>query len=230
MSAMLRAVIWDMDGVIVDTGCFHYQAWKEILDRNQVPFDWDMFRLTFGMNNFDLLTHLLGHPPSPELLAELADKKEETFRQVIKGKIKPEPGILEWISFFKGNGVKQAVASSAPQANIDQVLDELGIKPFFDTVLSAEKMPGKPDPMVFLRVAQKMETSPLDCVVIEDSIAGVLAAQRAGMKVVAVTTTNLGDRLSSADFIIQDFISTKPGILNDLFLDSSQTKEVKPPL
>lgn len=214
------AIIWDMDGVIVDTGQYHYLAWKEVLEPLDIPFSWDDFTQTFGMNNFGLLTKLLGHPPTPIQLSEIADKKEERFRYLIKGKISLEPGVLDWLGQISQSGFQQAIASSAPQANIEQILDELSICQYFQTVVSAEKMPGKPDPTVFLTAATNLGVSPGNSIVIEDSVAGLLAARNAGMKCVAITTTNPKDLLSTAELIIESFSFVNPSILRNLILES----------
>jgi len=99
-------------------------------------------------------------------------------------------------------GVHQAIASSAPQANIDVLIDELQIRDFFEVLVSGYDMPGKPNPDVFLKAADLMDIPPMNCIVIEDAVAGVRAAKMAGMRCVAVTTTNPAHLLSEADIIV----------------------------
>jgi beta-phosphoglucomutase-like phosphatase (HAD superfamily) len=94
------------------------------------------------------------------------------------------------------------VASSAPPANIDALIDELVLRPYFDTLVSGQDMPGKPDPALFLEVALQLDVAPERCVVVEDAVAGVEAAKRAGMKCVAVTTTNPAQVLDEADIVV----------------------------
>jgi len=219
---MSIAVIWDMDGVIVDTGLYHFQAWKDILDPLHIPFSWDDFKQTFGMNNYGLLTKLLGHPPTADLLSEIADKKEMRFRDLVKGKIKLEPGVFDWIDQINKHGIPQAIASSAPQANIDQLLDELSICQYFQTVVSAEKMPGKPDPTVFLTAASNLGVAPRNSIVIEDSVAGLQAAHKAGMKCIAITSTNPKHLLSTAEIVIESFSTVHPSILKNLILEDKK--------
>lgn len=199
----VRGVIWDMDGVLVDTGEFHFQAWSQALLEHGIPFTRESFRATFGMNNAGILTTLLGQTPAPELLAEISDRKEQLFRQAVRGHAQPLPGVLAWLERLRAAGLRQAIASSAPPANIDALVDELGLRGYFDTIASGFDLPGKPDPTLFLKVARLIGVVPERCVVVEDAVAGVEAARRAGMKCVAVTTTNPAQALKEADVIVE---------------------------
>jgi beta-phosphoglucomutase len=212
-----KGVLWDMDGVIVDTGQFHFQAWLQIMPEYGIPFDWEVFRSTFGMNNVGLLAKITGGSLSPDLVTEISDRKEALFRQIIHHQIELLPGVKDWLQLLHQSGVSQAVASSAPQANIDFLLDELEICDYFSIVLSAEKMPGKPDPAVFLEAAYRTGRLPGDCLVIEDSIAGVTAAKRAGCACLAVTTSNPAEALNQADWIIDRLDNLTEVFFHQLF-------------
>ncbi len=191
-----------MDGVLADTGEFHFMAWMETLPAEGIPFDRETFRRTFGMNNAGILTLLLGRQPEPDYIDRVSELKEENFRKVIHGRARLLPGVLDWLERLKGAGFLQAVASSAPQENIDFLIGELGIGQYFQAVVSAAHMPGKPDPAVFLDAARRLGVSPKRCVVIEDAVSGVEAARRAGMKCIAVTTTNPREALQAADIVV----------------------------
>ncbi len=197
-----HSVIWDLDGVLVDTGEFHFQAWSETLKNNGIPFSRERFRATFGMNNSGVLKTLLGHPPTPEVLARIEEDKEERFRKSIRGRVQALPGVELWLERFRAAGMVQAIASSAPQANIDAIVDELRFRSYFAAIVSGGAMPGKPDPAVFLEAARLIGISPEHCVVIEDAVSGVDAAKRAGMKCIAVTTTNSREALANADIVV----------------------------
>ncbi len=192
-----------MDGVLVDTGEFHFQAWSRALPEYGIPFNRQLFRETFGMNNARILEVLLGKTPAPELLAEISDRKEELFRQAVRGRVRPLPGVLSWLERLKAAGMRQAIASSAPPANIDALVNELGLRDYFDVIVSGFDLPGKPDPTLFLKVACLLDVPPERCVVVEDAVAGVEAAKRAGMKCIAVTTTNPAETLKEADIVIE---------------------------
>jgi HAD superfamily hydrolase (TIGR01509 family) len=197
-----NGVIWDLDGVLVDTGEFHFQAWSETLTNKGIPFTRDSFRATFGMNNSGVLTTLLGCVPGPDLLAKIEEEKEQLFRKSIRGRAQALPGVQLWLERFKAAAIPQAIASSAPQANIDAIVDELDFRTYFTAIVSGGAMPGKPDPAVFLAAARLIEIPAERNVVIEDSVSGVEAARRAGMKCVAVTTTNSRDVLGRANIIV----------------------------
>lgn len=196
------AVLWDMDGVLVDSGEGHYQSWQSTLDEAGIPFNRELFRQTFGMNNRGILTVLLGHPPEEGFLERISERKESRFRHAIRGQVRPLPGVLHWLEHLKAMGARQAVASSAPQANVDALVDELGIRPYFEVLVSAYALPGKPDPAVFLEAARRIAIPPGRCVVVEDAIAGVQAARHAGMKCIGVATTNPPKALTDADVIV----------------------------
>lgn len=197
-------VLWDMDGVLVDTGDFHFQSWKETFEEVDAPFDKEDFRKTFGMNNAGILEWVFGRKPEPEEVSRISDKKESLFRDLIKGKAEPIPGVLRWLKQFRAWGIKQAITSSAPPKNIEVLVAELKIEEYFDAIVSGFDMPGKPNPDVFLKAAGTLQVRPENCIVVEDAIAGVEGAKRAGMKCIAVTTTNPASALEMADYIFDD--------------------------
>jgi beta-phosphoglucomutase len=199
------AAIWDMDGVLVDTGEFHYNAWKWTIEDLGLDFTRDLFRVTFGMNNWGILNYLFDQTLDEKKISEISKDKERRFRVAIKGQVELLPGVKAWLEHFRNSGVKQAVASSAPQKNIDTIIAELELGGYFQEVVSGASMAGKPDPAVFLEAARLLELPPARCVVFEDATAGVEAALRAGMKCIAVTTTNPPELLNDADVVIDRF-------------------------
>jgi beta-phosphoglucomutase family hydrolase len=198
------AVLWDMDGVLVDTGEFHFQSWNETFEELDVPFDREDFRKTFGMNNAGILERILERKPEPDEVTRISDKKEYLFRELVKGKAVPLPGVLKWLKQFQAWKVKQAITSSAPPENIEVLVAELNIEDYFDAIVSGFDMPGKPNPDVFLKAANTIKIRPGNCIVIEDAIAGVEGAKKAGMKCIAVTNTNPANALEKADYIFSD--------------------------
>lgn len=196
-------VIWDLDGVLVDTGEFHFRSWSKTLAPYQITFDHDLFSKTFGMNNAGVLTTLLGHSPDPQLLSAIGNEKERLFRELIHGSVQPMRGVRIWLDLFAAAFCHQAIGSSAPQANIDALVDEMGIRNYFKAIVSGANMPGKPDPAVFLEAARLMEIPAEKNLVIEDSVAGVAAARRAGMKCVAVLTSHPREALKDAHLVVE---------------------------
>lgn len=208
MVELFQAVLWDLDGVLVDTGQMHLQAFQETLPRFGIPITPDDFKAVFGMGNRELLTYLNGAPLDEALSAQISEEKEILFRQFIRGQAKLLPGVLELLDGMKSSHVLQAIASSAPQENIDAIVDELGIRAYFDAILSAPAsgLPAKPEPHVFLEAARLLGVEPAACIVIEDSPAGVEAAKKAGMTCIAVTNTNPREQLLQADHIVDSLL------------------------
>jgi HAD superfamily hydrolase (TIGR01509 family) len=201
-SEAIYGVLWDMDGVLVDSGDYHYRAWVQALERQGFSYPPEMFRATFGMDNRGVLATLLGREPDPAWLARVSDEKEAAFRDAIRGQAEPLPGVVLWLERLQAAGIRQAVASSAPPANIDLLIDSLGLRDYFAAVVSTAGMPGKPDPAVFLEAARRIGLPPKRCLVVEDAVAGVAAARRAGMACLAVTTTNPRELLGAADLVV----------------------------
>ena len=196
------AVLWDMDGVLVDTAELHYQTWKQTLAGYGIPFSRQLFNESFGMNNEQTLTRILGRPPEPSFLQESSDHKEDKFRKSIPGQIELYTGVRKLLQELQSAGVRQAIASSAPQENIDALVNELNMASFFQAIVSGHLLNSKPDPATFLLAAERLGVNPQHCVVIEDALHGIEAARRAGMKCIAVATTNPVDFLSPADLVV----------------------------
>jgi beta-phosphoglucomutase family hydrolase len=211
------AVIWDMDGVLVDTGEFHYQSWKQTFEELEIAFSKEQFRETFGMNNAGILEIICSKKLPPDEEQKISEHKEELFREAVKGKAKLLPGVENTLKNFSKWNLKQAIASSAPPKNIEVLVKELNIGAYFDATVSGYDIPGKPDPAVFLKTAQLLNVKPERCAVIEDAVAGVEGAKRAGMKCIAVTTTNTAEALSKADLIFDSLEELRQHALLALF-------------
>jgi len=195
-------VLWDLDGTLVDTVDFHHKSWALALPEFGYPFPEDKFHRSFGMNNTGVLEVFLGWRPEPELATAIGDRKEELFRELLRGNVRTLPGVRLWLEQLRGWGARQAVASSAPHDNIDAMMGELDILPYFDAVVSGYELPSKPHPAVFLKAARIIGVAPEACVVMEDAVAGVQAAKLAGMRCIAVTTTNPAEALHEADIVV----------------------------
>jgi len=197
-----KAILWDMDGVLADTSPLHFATWELVLNEQSIPFDRQKFHKIYGLKNHDLLPYLTGKPMEPKWVERIAAQKELAFRQKLPGNLLPLPGVIDWLKRFQSWGCVQAVASSAPPENVEALVDELYIRQYFDALVTPGDLPGKPDPAVFLLAARQLNTSPRDCLVIEDSIPGVEAARRANMRCLAVTTTNPPAALTRADIVV----------------------------
>jgi len=198
-----KAIIWDMDGVIADTAPYHFEAWQQVFKKRGVDFTGDDFRRNFGQRNDTIIRNVLGGGLSPSEIDTIAGEKEENFRQRVRQNIKPLPGAVKLIKSLKEHGFSLALASSAPMENIRLIMRGLGINNCFHTIVSGgEVKEGKPNPQGFLLAAEKLEVAPGNCIVIEDAVAGVAAAKRAGMRCLAVTNTHPRLSLTEADLVV----------------------------
>lgn len=204
MKPNIQAVLWDLDGVLVDTARPHFISWVETLREYGYPFTRENFDHIFGMHNDSIMPYLLGEEKARELGREISEKKEVAFRAAIRGRVELFPGVLDWLRALQAQGIACAVASSAPMPNIDAIIDETGIRPLFGAVVSGMGHPSKPEPWVFLEAARQLNMAPEHCLVIEDSIPGVLAAKAAGMTCLGVQTTNPAEVMlrTGADFTL----------------------------
>jgi beta-phosphoglucomutase len=183
----LRAVIWDVDGTLVDTAELHFSAWKTVAARLALPFTRQDFDTTFGRRNPEIIQEVFGPGLSADRVAELADAKEELYRAAARRGVDLLPGARALLKGLHEVGIKQAIGSSAPRANIDLLLRVTAIAQYFSAVVSAEDTQrGKPDPQVFEVAAAKLGVPAERCLVIEDAPAGVQAAKNGRMKCVAV--------------------------------------------
>ena len=199
----MRAVLWDLDGVLVDSAPFHFQAWRELLASLGREFGEADFRRTFGLRNDAILGDLLGDLPPAEV-ERLAARKEELFRQAARGSIAALPGALALLRLLRERDVKLALVSSTPHANIGLVLRSLGVEAAFDAIVGEEDVTrGKPNPEGFLVAAERLGVPPAECVVIEDAPAGVEAAKRAGMRCVGVYRGRPREALAKADLVVE---------------------------
>ena len=198
----VAAALWDLDGVLVDSTRFHYEAYRMLLAESGRDVGFDEFRNLFGLRNEAILQRLLGELPLQEM-ERLAQRKEELFRELIAGKVEALPGAADLARRLREAGVPMAIVSSTPRANIDLILDSLGLVDAFAVVVGAEDTRrGKPHPEGFLAAAERLGVPPADCVVLEDAPAGVEGAKAAGMRCIGVATTRPPERLSGADLVV----------------------------
>lgn len=183
-----RAVLWDLDGTLVDSTDLHWIAWRDVMQAEGVPITREMFEATFGWKNDPILRRWLGDDVSEERKQRIADVKERNYRAALRQEgLEPLPGAREWVERLHGEGWKQAIASSAPRANIDAVLAVLDLGHDFEAIVSGDDVTnGKPDPQVFLLAAGRLGVEPSRAIVVEDAEAGVEGARRAGMKSIGV--------------------------------------------
>ncbi|HEX4595551.1 MAG TPA: HAD family phosphatase, partial [Bryobacteraceae bacterium] len=142
------AVLWDMDGTLVDSEEFHWLSWRDTMASEGIPLTHDQFLVTFGQRNDSILPRWLGANAAPDRIQRIGDAKEELYRKLVRESgLAPLPGAAEWVRRLQKENWRQAVASSAPRANLDVVLDVIGLAGCFEALVSAEDVTaGKPDP------------------------------------------------------------------------------------
>lgn len=210
------AVIFDMDGVIVDTNPFH----KETINQFCTKYG---FRLTdkelrtkiYGRTNREWITNLFGTLTEEQLQA-YAFEKEQLFRDEYAAHIKPVEGLLTFLDMLEQNNIPRSIATSAPRANVDFVLKGTGIGKYFDVILDESMVThGKPHPEIYIKSAQALGLPNNQCIVIEDSLSGILAGKASGANVIGITTTHTKEEMRDTDLVIDNFTTLT---LNELTL------------
>jgi beta-phosphoglucomutase len=182
------AVIWDVDGTLVDTAELHFQAWQILARELNKPFTRDDFAGTFGWRNTEIIPKLFGPHYSAVEVAALGDRKEELYRAEASKGVALLPGVRALLVAVHEAGGLQAIGSSAPRRNLELMLQLTGTASLFEAVIAMEDTTrGKPDPDVFLQGARRLNVPPERCVVLEDAPVGVQAAKAGGMKALGVT-------------------------------------------
>lgn len=214
------AAIFDWDGVVIDSSEKHEKSWELLAAETGLPLPADHFKRGFGRKNQIIIPEILNWSHDPAEIERLAGRKEELYRQLVRdGGVKILPGARELLGALKTAGVACAIGSSTPRANLEAIFAFTGLNEFFDAVVSAEDViHGKPAPDVFLKAAALLDMAPAQCVVFEDALFGIEAAQRAGMKVVAVATTNPIDLLLHADRAVTSLEEVTVADLRRLFV------------
>lgn len=186
------AVIFDMDGVLVDSYHAHFVSWRNVAQQDSVPFDEATFARTFGKTSREIIKEVWPNVAgvSDDAIRAIDDRKEAAYRVMIERDFPAMPGAIGLIDALAALRVPMAVGSSGPAQNVRAALDGLErMSAFAETVTGMDVANGKPDPEVFLLAAERLGVEPAGCVVIEDAPHGVEAARRAGMGCVAFAST-----------------------------------------
>lgn len=207
----LKGFIFDMDGVVVDNHAFHFSAWMEFAKTHRFELNEEIYRERFnGKTNKDLFQMIFKDPGQAEMKS-YADEKEGLYQQIYLPHMTPLKGLWDFLTELKGKKKKIALGTSAPPGNVDFVLDHLILRKFFDSIVDGTMVSrGKPDPEVYQQASFRLGLDPKDCVVFEDSLAGLEAGKRAGCEIIGVATSHTAKELSIlTDKIIVDFTEIK---------------------
>jgi beta-phosphoglucomutase len=198
-----RAVIFDVDGVLVDSYRAHLESWVRVAREHGLEITEEQFAKTFGRTSREIITEFWGDDLSAERMRAVDDRKEAFYRELIRADFPAMDGASDLVRALHEAGFLLAVGSSGPPENIVQSLEGLGCRDAFEAVVTGRDVTrGKPDPQVFLIAAERLGVEPAACVVIEDAPAGVAAARAAGMCCVALLGTATAERLAAADLVV----------------------------
>ncbi len=189
---MIKALIFDMDGTIVDNMGVHTAVWLEILGEFGVEITTSEFQATVaGMTNPETLRKLVNPQMSDAEAAKIARRKEERYREQYRATMETVKGLVPLLEEARRFGIKLAVATAAGSENVKFIMNGLQLWGYFDAVVKADDVArGKPHPDLFLLAAKRMGVPPENCLVFEDALTGIEAARRAGMLVIAMTTSH----------------------------------------
>jgi beta-phosphoglucomutase len=219
--AVNSAVIWDVDGTLVDTAELHFQAWVMLAKEIDKPFTRADFAGTFGWRNPEIIPKLFGKQYTDREIAELGDRKEDLYRTAARHGVSLLPGVRPLLEGLQAAGFKQAIGSSAPRANLNLILEMTGIEKHFGAIIAMEDTSrGKPNPEVFLLGAGRLNVQPARCVVFEDAPVGVQAARAGGMRCVGVTFVGHHSeeslRQAGANLIVPSLADVSPATVLEL--------------
>jgi HAD superfamily hydrolase (TIGR01509 family) len=211
---MIKSVLWDLDGTLVDSERYHWLAWRDTMAAEGVPLTHSRFLETFGLRNDAIVPQWIPGATA-ERINQIAIAKEQLYRRLVReGGLEPLPGARHWTEQLARDGWQQAIASSAPRENVDVVLAVIGLAPCFQAIVSAEDVTlGKPDPQVFLTAAARLGSTPARSIVVEDASAGIEAARRAGMRSIGVRRN--GSPLA-ADLAVSSLVDLTPDAFSSL--------------
>lgn len=217
-----RAFIFDMDGTLVDNMRFHGAAWQQMLLENGIEADAQDFLIsTAGKTNREIIPAFFKDAGEEKLL-ELGGRKETIYRELFLPERKPVDGAIEFLKESQKLGIKLAVATAAPVANMEFILDGLDLRKYFDAIMTAADVEnGKPNPEVFLKSAEKLNVALENCLVFEDAINGFEAANRAGMRSIGIATVNSVEDIVKINSVVEaheNFTKLKPQYLIEKYL------------
>jgi beta-phosphoglucomutase len=213
------AAIFDMDGTLIDNTPYHYKSWVALFKKYGKG---ELSKQTYyteisGVPIMDTLKRLFDDRDETGL-KELLKEKEEFYRKEYAPYLVPINGLETFLTELKNDGIKMAMATSATVEDIDFILNKIPIRNDFDEIVNSSMVSKpKPNPQIFLKAAELLNMAPSNCVVFEDSLAGIKAANDAGMKVVAITTGHKAEDLHPVDLVINDYTELTAQKLAALF-------------
>lgn len=212
----LEAVLFDLDGVLIDSGSAHLESWRRLASDLGVTITSERFKSTFGRQNRDAIPMLFGPGYEPDRVHELSERKEAHYRELITDCVPIVAGAADLVRACDRAGIKCGIGSSGHPKNIALAIAALRIENEIRAVVSgADVSVGKPDPQVFLLTAVRLGVCPARCAVVEDAPAGIQAALAAGMTAIAIATEHARDQLTHAHLIVDRLSELTPARIRD---------------
>ncbi len=217
---MINAILFDHDGVLVNSMPFHVQAWQEVMSRHGVEIDPLEIYLQEGATTMEVaaeLCHRHRKSASPDLVQRIVAEKRDMYLAINQTVI--NDGVMEFLEYVKERRYRMGIVTGSIRAQVEPVLGEYVLN-LFDCMITADDVEyGKPDPEPYIRGARKLACAPSECLVIENAPLGIISAKAAGMSVIALTSTLASYHLRQADAIVSDFWELRrrfPGIASKL--------------
>lgn len=203
------ALIFDMDGTMVDNMMTHHKGWQRTLAAYGLELTMEEVKATCHGKNTEIIERLFPGKYNPAERERISSEKEDWYRSIFLPELKLLPGLPELLETAHQNGIPMGIGTAAPKENVDFVLDTLQIRSYFQAIVQADDVDkGKPDPSVFFMVADRLGVSYRDCLVFEDSPTGAKTALNAGMKAIILTTTHGAEEFADIHSVlrcVQDF-------------------------
>lgn len=209
----VKAVIFDLDGTLIDNNAYHLQSWIKYLKNKNREISEEEYKANVnGRTNKDVIEYIYQRKMEDAEAMVYAHEKEAIYRELYQPHITPVAGLLPLLQKLKELHIPMAIATSGIQVNIDFMFDNIPMREYFDVIVnSAHISKGKPDPEIYIKTAELLNVAPGNCLVFEDAVVGINSAKAAGMKVVGVLTTHSAAELAGADVLIRDYTE----LLND---------------
>ena len=209
---MIKGIIFDMDGTIVDSLPYHYEAWKIFFNQNKVENFSEKLNEYKGGGTLDLMRTVYGNQYSKKELKKMSEDKEKIFRKIYKGEIKQILGFKKFLGELKSKDIMIGLASNAIRKNVSMIINELEIYDYFDSIICGDEViNGKPNPEMFNETIDRFNINKDECLIFEDSLEGVLAAKNSGVKVIGITSSSSNKVLKDAGCVmsISDYLDFK---------------------
>lgn len=209
---MIKGIIFDMDGTIVDSLPYHYEAWKIFFNENKVENFSEKLNEYKGGGTLDLMRTVYGNQYSKKELKKMSEDKEKIFRKIYKGEIKQILGFKKFLGELKSKDIMIGLASNAIRKNVSMIINELEIYDYFDSIICGDEViNGKPNPEMFNETIDRFNINKDECLIFEDSLEGILAAKNSGVKVIGITSSSSNKVLKDAGCVmsISDYLDFK---------------------